>query len=187
MVMPYCPYGYQSITNSNGCVTRVCNSAPSTPAPTVTISANPTTITAGQSTTLSWSSTNATACTASGSWLGSEALNGSTPEIPASAGTAAYGMVCTGAGGTGSASTTVTVNPSVSDRIPIAACPMFIPSCLYGSYSVIGGNGCSEMICNPAPSSTTSSLSPTTSDQTAIIAQSFQGILKEMSDLLKSL
>ena len=186
MVIPYCPYGYQSITNSNGCVTRVCNSAPSIPAPTVTLSANPTTITVGQSTTLSWSSTNATACTASGSWLGSEALNGSTPEIPASAGTATYGITCIGAGGTSSASTTVTVNPSTITRLPIA-CPMFRLFCPYGGYSVIGSNGCSEMICNPAPSSTTSSLSPTTSDQTAIIAQSFQSILKGMSNLLKSL
>ena len=42
-------------------------------APTVTLSANPTSITVGQVATVSWSSTNATTCTASGAWIGERA------------------------------------------------------------------------------------------------------------------
>jgi probable HAF family extracellular repeat protein len=52
------------------------------PAVTATISASPTTITAGQSTTLTWKSSNATSCTASGggaddNWTGTKATSGS--------------------------------------------------------------------------------------------------------------
>jgi probable HAF family extracellular repeat protein len=52
------------------------------PAVTPTISASPTTITAGQSTTLTWASSNATGCTATGggaddNWAGTKAKSGS--------------------------------------------------------------------------------------------------------------
>ena len=46
--------------------------------PTVNLSANPTTITSGGSSTLTWSSTNATSCTGSGSWSGSKSTSGAT-------------------------------------------------------------------------------------------------------------
>ena len=47
-----------------------------TPAPTVTISANPTNITSGNVSTVTWSSTNATSCTAAGGWTGTKATSG---------------------------------------------------------------------------------------------------------------
>lgn len=50
---------------------------PSGGAPTVTISANPTSVASGATSTLTWSSTNATSCTASGAWSGAEATSGS--------------------------------------------------------------------------------------------------------------
>ena len=46
------------------------------PAPTVTLAAMPTTVTSGAISNLTWSSTNATACTASGGWSGAVALSG---------------------------------------------------------------------------------------------------------------
>jgi hypothetical protein len=79
------------------------------PAPTVSISVNPTVITLGQSTTLSWSSTNATSCTASGAWSGNGAVSGTlnfTPTV-----TSTYTLVCSGSGGsTNPTSATITVN-----------------------------------------------------------------------------
>jgi endoglucanase len=82
------------------------SSAPS--APTVTLTVSPTSLTVGQVATLSWSSTNATACTASGAWSGARPLNGSQSVAPASAGTLTYSLACTGAGGTTSRSAAVT-------------------------------------------------------------------------------
>jgi hypothetical protein len=84
--------------------------APVTPAPTVTIAVNPTSVTVGASAALSWSSTNATACTASGAWSGGEALSGTANETPAIAGTELFTLTCTGAGGSANASATLTAN-----------------------------------------------------------------------------
>ena len=80
------------------------------PTPTVSIAANPASISAGQSSTLTWSSTNASSCSASDGWGGSEPLNGSATVSPAE--TTIYTLTCTGAGGSASNSATVTVPPS---------------------------------------------------------------------------
>jgi len=74
------------------------NNPPPPPPPTVTLSVSPTTITVGQSATLTWSSTNAVSCSASGNgWMGNEQLMGSTTETPTTAGTVTYTLTCTGA------------------------------------------------------------------------------------------
>jgi hypothetical protein len=75
--------------------------------PTVSLTANPTSITSGSSSTLSWNSTNATSCTASGAWSGSKATSGTQSVSPTS--TSTYNLSCTGTGGTANASATVTV------------------------------------------------------------------------------
>jgi hypothetical protein len=67
------------------------------PKPTVTISANPSSIAAGASSTLTWSSTNATSCTATGSWSGTEAVSGTLTVTPAT--TSTYRVTCANAGG----------------------------------------------------------------------------------------
>ena len=80
-----------------------------TPVPTATISANPSSITSGNSSTLTWSSTNATSCTASNGWSGSKATSGTQSVAPTV--TTTYSITCTGAGGTSpAASATVTVS-----------------------------------------------------------------------------
>lgn len=84
--------------------------AAATPAPTVSFSGNPLTITRGGSSTLTWSSTDATSCTASGEWTGSKATSGNQAVTPASTGSKTYTLSCTGAGGTTSQSVTVQVN-----------------------------------------------------------------------------
>jgi len=83
--------------------------------PTVAISALSTTINLGDAATLTWSSTNATSCTASSSpsesdWSGQVATSGSQPVTPASLGTSTYSLQCTGKGGDTSNSASVMVN-----------------------------------------------------------------------------
>lgn len=86
---------------------------PSPPAPalpTASLDASSTTIDAGGSTTLKWSSTNATLCTASGSWSGALAASGSR-STGALGDDATFVLTCTGAGGTSKPATvTVIVN-----------------------------------------------------------------------------
>ena len=67
------------------------------PAPTLTLSVSPASITVGQSVVVTWSSTNATACAASGAWSGTQATAGSVNETPSVTGTATYTLVCSGA------------------------------------------------------------------------------------------
>jgi len=83
--------------------------------PTVTISASPSTVAVNGSVTLTWSSTNATSCTASASpsesdWSGQVTTNGSQPVTPVSVGTITYSLQCSGTGGSASESAPVTAN-----------------------------------------------------------------------------
>ena len=77
-------------------------------APTVTFTSSATSVTAGAAVTLTWSSTNATSCTASGGtgWVGTEATSG-TLAVAVSA-TETLGLTCTGPGGSATQSVTVT-------------------------------------------------------------------------------
>jgi hypothetical protein len=72
--------------------------------PTVSISVGPQSIAAGSTAALTWSTTNATACTASGSWSGTEPTNGTLSVTPATSGTFTYTLTCSGNGGTAAAS-----------------------------------------------------------------------------------
>lgn len=76
--------------------------------PSVTLSATPGSVAPGAASTLSWSSTNATGCVAGGSWSGTKATGGSQLTSPLTA-DSTFSLSCTGAGGTGNASTRVTV------------------------------------------------------------------------------
>jgi len=108
------------VVNATGTYTLTCTGAGGSasqavtisaiPLPTVTITATPSTIAVGQSSTLTWSSTNATACTTSGGWAGITATSGSFVVAPIS-GILTYNITCTGLGGSASQSATVTVLP----------------------------------------------------------------------------
>jgi 6-phosphogluconolactonase (cycloisomerase 2 family) len=97
--------------------------AASTPQPTVTLSLSSNAITLGSSATLTWSSTNATSCTASGAWSGTQNTSGTQSETPAAAGTDTYTLSCTGSGGSGSASATLTVNAPAAPTVSISVSP----------------------------------------------------------------
>lgn len=102
---------------SGGEITRsvtVTVNPPPPAEPEVNLIANPATIVDGATSTLSWSSTNATSCEASGGWSGSRALSGT--EIISPSATTTYTITCQGDGGSDSDSATVNVTP-----IPIPA------------------------------------------------------------------
>lgn len=96
------------------------------PAPTVTIAATPSTITLGQSSNLTWSSTNATTCTASGTWFGSETPSGTLIVSPQAVGTYPYALTCAGPGGTISSSATLTVTAAPAPSVFVSVSPSTI-------------------------------------------------------------
>ncbi|HEY1314136.1 MAG TPA: Calx-beta domain-containing protein, partial [Steroidobacteraceae bacterium] len=77
--------------------------------PSVSLSASPTSIASGGSSMLTWSASNATACTASGGWSGSMATSGS-QSTGALGAAATYMLGCTGSGGTATQSVTVSIS-----------------------------------------------------------------------------
>jgi len=81
--------------------------APSAAQPTVTLSASPSAVNSGETTTLSWTSTDATDADIEPG-VGKVAVQGSTPVNPTSSTT--FTITATGPGGTATATTRVTVN-----------------------------------------------------------------------------
>jgi uncharacterized protein (TIGR03118 family) len=76
----------------------------------ISISLNPTTVVAGRSSTLMWSATSGTACTASGAWSGLEPNSGTMTVTPTTAGTETFTLTCNGGiYSSSSASATLTV------------------------------------------------------------------------------
>lgn len=106
-----------------------------TPTPTVTLTLSATKVSLGKSSTVTWSSTNATSCTASGSWSGVQAISGALPQTPTTSGANAYTLTCIGAGGSASQTATLTVpipvqNSSYLNKIAAATAigPQAIPN-----------------------------------------------------------
>jgi Domain of unknown function (DUF4874)/Domain of unknown function (DUF4832) len=88
------------------------NSSTATPAPTVTISSSSASMALGASATLTWSSTNAVSCTASGAWTGAQNVDGSLRVTPTTAGSLTYTLTCSGTGGSAAGSATIAVSVS---------------------------------------------------------------------------
>jgi uncharacterized protein (TIGR03118 family) len=92
-------------------------------APTIDLAVQPTTITVGQSATITWTSGNATSCTASGAWNGAEPTAGNVAVTPTAAGSDTFTLTCMDSGmsaygGGGGSSTmksvTLTVNAATA-------------------------------------------------------------------------
>jgi len=77
-------------------------------APTVSLSAAPDTVAPGGSTLLTWSSSNASGCNATGAWSGGKATSGS-QTINSIVATSTYNLTCNGSGGSTTRSATVNV------------------------------------------------------------------------------
>jgi len=93
----------------------------STAKPTVSLTASPSNVLSGGTTTLNWSSSNATACSASGGWTGSQTLSGSKTTGALTA-NQAYTLTCTGSGGSTTQSASVAVNAPATTTPAIASC-----------------------------------------------------------------
>ena len=92
--------------------------------PTVSIQVVPASVAVGANAALTWSSTGATSCVASGAWSGAEPV-ASTTGAPAtvsqsSAGSYSYALACSGAGGSASATAVLTVALTIPQRIAAA-------------------------------------------------------------------
>lgn len=92
-------------------------------APTVSLSSSASTVAPNTPVTLTWSSTNATGCTASGAWSGNKSTSGSEVVAPL-INSATFTLACDGPGGSTSRSVTVavdnsdTIAPTVSMTAP---------------------------------------------------------------------
>ncbi|MEK7176958.1 MAG: hypothetical protein AAB719_01520 [Patescibacteria group bacterium] len=100
--------------------TSVSFNAPS--APTVSLNASPNPVVYNTASSLSWSSTNATSCTASGGWNGPKALSGtqSTGNLTSNQ---TYTLDCIGPGGSANRSVTVAVSPSSAMSVSCVGSP----------------------------------------------------------------
>ena len=85
----------------------ITETPPPTPTPTVDLTANPTSVAYNGQSTLTWSSTNATSCSAN--WTSSTATGGTATKSNLTS-SQTYTMACTGAGGSAQGSATVIVN-----------------------------------------------------------------------------
>ena len=81
------------------------SSTPPTPAPSVSLTAEPTSVLLNDTSTLTWSATNASSCSAG--WTSSTSTSGSETVTVSTAGTNSYSITCSGAGGDRSASVSV--------------------------------------------------------------------------------
>jgi hypothetical protein len=99
-------------------------SAPS--APLVNLTASPTNLPFNGSTTLSWTSSNTTGCTASGDWTGSKAVSGS-QSINSLTANSNFSLSCSGVGGSASDSVSVTVAAPSAPSVNLTASPPNLP------------------------------------------------------------
>ena len=111
-------------------------------APTLTLGAA--SIATGASTTIKWSSLNATSCTASGSWSGTLATSGSKTITPASAGNETFTLTCSNAGGTSAAtSQTLSVGtPPAAPTLSLAATTISLGDSTTITWSSVNATGC---------------------------------------------
>jgi len=124
----------QTCTDTNGCgvntnkpsLTQSCYvaptptpPAPTIPKPVITLTTDSGSVVYGQGTTIRWSSSNATACTASAGWSGNKALFGSEDTGPLNY-TQTYVLTCTGEGGSTTQYVAVNVFPPPN---PVPAAP----------------------------------------------------------------
>jgi hypothetical protein len=89
------------------------------PSPSASLTLAPANINTAQTTVLSWSSANATSCTASGAWSGAKSTAGSVTVTPGGAGNFTYNLACSGDGGTANASAALSVTAALSNSAAI--------------------------------------------------------------------
>jgi hypothetical protein len=140
-------YTYTVTCDSVASSVSVSVAPASTPMPAVSLTLEPANVLTGQSSTLSWSATNASTCVASGAWAGNKGASGSTSVSQAVAGTYTYELTCTGAGGSASGSVTLGATALAGNLVPV-----FIDSGPAGAINVINVPFVSVTLCRPGTS-----------------------------------
>jgi hypothetical protein len=117
-------------------------------APTLRLAA--TAVPLGSSTTLTWSSVNATSCSASGSWSGTLATSGSKTLKPTAIGTFTYTLACANSAGESKASSAIlTVGPNQVPAAPTLT--LLTPTPIYaGTSASIGWSSVNATSCTPS-------------------------------------
>jgi hypothetical protein len=123
-VQAYNSAGVSAYTNT------ACGTTLAPAALTLVFTADPASIAAGGSSTLSWSSANATSCTASAAppdarWSGAQATSG-TATVTGLSATTIFTLSCSGAGGTQARSATVTVQASAGETLLTTQTPTLL-------------------------------------------------------------
>src|SRR3989344_2638844 len=145
--------------------------------PTVTLSADPSTIDKGQNSTLSWTSSNVTSCSAP--WTNATTTAGFQVVSPES--TTTYEISCVGAGGTATSSATITVNTGGGGGNPPSVSLSANPSSIFlGATSTLSWNGSNVDSCvAPWATATTTSgsqiVSPATTTSYSILCSGING------------
>jgi hypothetical protein len=172
-----------------GAVLTACGSGGSTsaaapPAPVVqnaaiTISLDQSKIALGKSATLTWSTTNATSCTASGAWSGVQLMSGTAVETPTSAGDQTFTLACSGASGVTATQsvtlTSVTFTPVSFNICTLDTAPA--PVFSVGDFAIGTGSGVDKAIATASGAiecikgTTTGTVVGTTPTQTGFTAQ----------------
>jgi hypothetical protein len=136
---------HDSVGGSSDCVFNVVQNQ-TNPNPTVTLSANPTTIQNGQNSTLTWNSQNATYCSAY--WTSNTAISGSGVVVPTT--TTTYSITCYGASGTtpATAQATVYVNQNPPNNNPTAQLTADSLSVNYGGSTTLRWNSTYTTYCD---------------------------------------
>jgi cysteine-rich repeat protein len=104
------PWNWTCIGSNGGSTSSTCTAAKITsPAPTVTLTANPTSVTSGSASNLTWTVSNATSCTASGGWSDSKAITGGTMSTGNLTSATTFTLTCTNTNGSTPANATVSI------------------------------------------------------------------------------
>ena len=121
-------------TSAAALTLAACGGSGSTPAtpvpslPTAVLNVSTTVVDSGAAAALTWSSTHATSCTASGGWSGTKATSG-TQSTGALTANTTYSLTCSGPGGTSTAATaTVTVAAHALPTAALSANPTSVAS-----------------------------------------------------------
>src|SRR6202453_4359004 len=151
-------------TGPGGSASQSATVSVKSPTPTVSLSVGPSAVASGGSATLTWSSANATACSASGAWTGAKATSGaqSTGAVKA---TSSYTLTCTGPGGSAAQSATVSVK-ATPPTVRLSASPSSIAS---GSASALSWSSVDATSCK-ASGAWSGTKAPTGSQSTGALS-----------------
>ena len=112
-------------SGAGGSVSKTVTVTVTDPAPTMNFTANPASVAYNASSMLTWSSTNATACSASGAWSGDKSTSG-TFTLASLNTSGTYTLTCSGSGGSANESVTITVLAPLMPTVTISANPAMI-------------------------------------------------------------